>query len=162
MTDAQTLLERCQTADDLYPALEHALGAMIGHKLFTLMALDYGTNEAARIYTSHPVEYPIGGRKPLGEMTGWGKHVLEGLQPWIGKDADDIRWAFFDHETIAALGCASCLNMPVIDTARADGPKVIGTINLLHEAGWYTSDHIAKAAPFAALLLEPYRAWAKR
>jgi hypothetical protein len=146
---------QCSTASDLYPALEQAMGEAVGHKLFTCMAIDHGAGEAARLYTNRPDDYPVGGRKPLGRMTGWGEWVLDGCRPWIGRNAKDIAWAFFDHETIASLGCASCLNLPVID-----GGRVIGTVNLLHEAGFYDEASIAAAAPFAPLLVAPYRAFA--
>jgi hypothetical protein len=160
MTDAE-LLDRCRNAPDLYPALQDAMQQVLGHKLFTLMSIDHERGEAARIYTSHPVEYPVGGRKPLGRMTGWGQVVLENHEPWIGRTAEDIEWAFFDHALIASMGCASCLNQPVIDPDAPGGPRVIGTMNLLDAAGHYGDDAPARAAPFAALLLEPYRAWAR-
>lgn len=159
MTDA-ALVDRLRAAPDLYPALQEAMAGTVGHKLFTLMAIDHARGEAARIYTSHPAEYPVGGRKPLGRMTGWGEIVLERRQPWIGRDMEDIRFAFFDHALIESMGCASCLNMPVIDDAAPGGPRVIGTMNLLHEAGHYTEDDAVRLAPFAALLVQPYRDWA--
>jgi len=154
------ILARTRAATDLYTALQTATAEMLGHKLFTLMAIDHARGEAARIFSSHPVEYPVGGRKPLGNMTDWGRIVIEGRQPWIGHDMDDIRKAFFDHELIASLGCASCLNMPVIDETAPGGPKVIGTMNLLHEAGHYKTEDIVRLVPFAALLLHPFRDWA--
>jgi hypothetical protein len=46
------------------------------------------------------------------------------------------------------------LNVPVFG---ADG--VIGTMNLLHEAGWYRDAHATRAAPFAALLRPKLEAW---
>lgn len=155
MTEAAEWLDRCAAASDMNAALQQALGALVGHRLFTIMAIDPARGEAARIHTSHPDAYPVGGRKALGRMTGWGAHVLQGRQPWIGRNAADIEWAFFDHQTIAALGCASCLNVPVLD-----GDAVLGTINLLHRAGWYEDRHAAIAAPFAALLVPALRAWA--
>ncbi|MFN3937382.1 MAG: GAF domain-containing protein [Gemmobacter sp.] len=161
MTDDAALLDRCRSAPDLYAALRDAMAETVGHRLFTLMAIDHARGEAARIYTSHPVEYPVGGRKPLGRMTGWGEVVLQGRRPWIGRTAEDIRWAFFDHQTIADLGCASCINVPVIDEAAEGGPRVIGTMNLLHEAGQYDAADAARAAPFAALLVAPFRDWAR-
>ena len=148
-------LARCKAAADLYPALDAALGEVIGHKLFTLMTVDPRRQEAARIYSNRPAEYPVGGRKPLGRMTGWGEVVLGQQRPWIGYDAADIAWAFFDHELIASLGCASCVNVPVVD-----GGEVLGTVNMLHEAGFYTEADAARAAPFAALLVPSFRAWA--
>lgn len=158
MTD---LLEKTRAAPDLYPAIQSALAEEVGHKLFTLMAIDHDRGEAARIYTSHPDEYPVGGRKPLGALTEWGRIVLEGRKPWIGYDADDIAGAFFDHDLIARLGCAACLNMPVIDEGTEGGPRVIGTVNLLHEARWYGRQHVPIVAPYAELLVQPFRDWAR-
>ena len=154
------LLSACRTAPDLYPALDKALDQLIGHKLFTLMAIDWPRGEAARIYTNMPRDYPVGGRKPLGALTEWGKIVLEERQPWIAYTADDIRSVFFDHELIGALGCASCLNVPVIDQEAKGGPRVIGTMNMFHEAGHFREEHASIAAPFAGLLVQPYRDWA--
>lgn len=156
MTDAEHLAA-CRAAPDLYPALQQAMAATVGHRLFTLMAIDWARGEAARIYSSHPVEYPVGGRKPLGQMTDWGRVVLEQRQPWIGRTAEDIRWAFFDHALIASLGCESCVNVPVID-----GERVIGTMNLLDRAHAYDAAAAARAAPFAALLVPAFRAWAQQ
>ena len=153
MTDAERLND-LKMAPDLYPALERHLGEIIGHKLFTLMVIDRTTNEAARIYSSDPVAYPVKGRKPLGQLTDWGAQVLDRGQPYIGYDAEDIRSTFFDHETIARLGCASVLNLPVF----SDG-AVIGTVNLLHEEAWYHPEHASRAAPFTALLAPSYLTW---
>ncbi|MEM1066695.1 MAG: GAF domain-containing protein [Pseudomonadota bacterium] len=155
MTDDERLQE-IQSATDLFAALELHLGEIVGHKLFTLMVIDRATNEAARLYSSDPVAYPVKGRKPLGDLTAWGEQVLARGQPYIGYTAEDIRSVFFDHELIARLGCASVLNLPVID-----GPTVIGTVNLLHEAGWYRPEHAERGAPFAALLVPHYLAWAE-
>lgn len=154
MIDADRL-NAIQHAPDLYSALERHLGEMIGHKLFTLMVIDRAANEAARLYSSDPNAYPVKGRKPLGELSHWGDHVLRQGLPYIGYSADDIRSVFPDHDIIASLGCESVLNVPVI----ADG-LVIGTLNLLHEAGWYHQDHAERCAPFAELLIPKYLAWA--
>lgn len=151
------LVESCRAAPEPFRAVQDALAEAVGFRLFTMMVIDWAAGEAARIWSNMPESYPVQGRKPLGRMTGWGRHVLEGRQPWIGRDAQDIAWAFFDHELIVRLGCASCLNQPVID-----GDRVIGTINMLHEAGWYDEADAAVAAPFAALLVPHFRAWAAR
>lgn len=156
----EDVLAACRAAPDLYQALDHALDRLLGHKLFTLMAIDWTRDEAARIYTNMPQDYPVGGRKPLGALTDWGKIVLEERQPWIAYTAEDIRGAFFDHDLIARLGCASCLNVPVIDQEASGGPRVIGTVNLLHESNHYAPKSAVTAAPFADLLVQPYRNWA--
>ena len=45
----------------LFGALDAALGAVLGHRLFTLMRYHARTGESERIYTTHPREYPVGG-----------------------------------------------------------------------------------------------------
>ena len=62
------------------------------------------------------------------------RQVLQRGQPYIGRDRGDIRAVFFDYDLIWSLGCESVLNMPV----RWNG-KVIATLNLLHESGWYNA-----------------------
>lgn len=53
---------------------------------------------------------------------------------------------FHDHELIASLGCESILNLPVCHKGL-----VIGTLNLLHGAGWYDAGDIPLGQVFAAL-----------
>ena len=146
-------LERCGAAmalpgqpEPLYRALEDGLGALYGHKIFSIMLLDEPAGEAARVWSSRPEAYPVGGRKPLDPLTDWGRHVLGGRRSWLGRSMADIRWAFPDHETIAALGCGCCVNLIVIWDGR-----ILGTINMLHEEGRYAPPMLDEAAPFARL-----------
>jgi len=134
-----------------FDALEAALGRLIGHKLFTLMVLDSDKGEAERVYSNQPDAYPVLGRKPLGAMTDWGRHVIEGRQPYLGRTAADIRWAFFDHELIASLGCGSVVNLLV----SLDG-ALLGTVNLLHSEDYYRESDLDVGAPFAQLLAPLY------
>ncbi|MEM9011330.1 MAG: GAF domain-containing protein [Pseudomonadota bacterium] len=143
------LLAEMRAAADPWPALDAALAEVVGHTLFTVMLVDWRTEEAARIYSNQPEAYPVKGRKPLGALTEWGAQVLERQQPFIGYDADDIARVFPDHETIAALGCASVLNVPVI----AEG-QVRGTLNLLHEAGFYAPGDADRVRPFAEIVAD--------
>jgi hypothetical protein len=155
-TDRIAKLEKLDNAEELYPALEREMGEAIGYKLFTLLVVDRGTDEVSRVYTSDPESYPVKGRKPLQVDTPWSQRLLVQGEPYIGYTADDIRSVFFDHELIASLGCDSVLNLPVI----SDG-TVIGTVNLLHEAYWYTPDHAERGKPFAQLLVPAFLAWAQ-
>lgn len=134
----------------LYAALDRALGQLIGHRLFTLLYVTASGTEVARVYSSQPDAYPVGGRKPMGP-TPWGEHVMRGLKPYVGRTAADIRWAFFDHALIASLGLESVLNVPVIYDGRC-----LGTMNLLHVAGHYRDEHAALAEPLATLLATPF------
>ncbi|MBC9882872.1 GAF domain-containing protein [Bradyrhizobium sp. INPA01-394B] len=131
----------------LFGALDQALQSAIGHKLFTILTYEGETGEAARIYSNLPGPYPRDGRKRLAPGP-WTEAVLERGEAYIGRTHDDLRNVFSDHALIASLGCASVLNMPV----RWRG-RTLGSLNLLHEAGWYDEDDVAACLPFAQLTL---------
>jgi hypothetical protein len=103
------------------------------------------SRESERCYTNQPDAYPVGGRKPFTE-SAWSRQVFGERRPYIGRTAEDIRAVFFDHALIISLGCESVLNLPV----AYDG-RVLGTLNLLHEAGWYGEEDVAPGLCFAAL-----------
>lgn len=130
---------------EVFAALDTAMGAAIGHKLFTILVIHPGAKESQRYYSNMPAEYPVGGRKPINP-THWFQKVLGDGVPYIGYNYADITDVFYDHELIRSLGCESVLNVPI----RWDGAS-IGTINLLHEAGWYNEGDIEAAQHFAAL-----------
>lgn len=134
----------------LFGGLDAAFGAVLGHRLFTLMRHHERTGESERIYTTHPREYPVGGKKPLNP-TAWTEQVLRRQRPYLGRTPADVRTVFFDHELIASLGCGSVLNLPVVWDGR-----VLGTINLLHEAGWYDDTDMPVGLLFAALAIPAY------
>ncbi|HET7342467.1 MAG TPA: GAF domain-containing protein [Methylomirabilota bacterium] len=131
----------------LFGALDAALGAVLGHRLFTVLRHHAATGESERVYTTHPREYPVGGRKALNP-TPWTDRVLRGQQPYVGRTPADIRAVFFDHELIASLGCGSVLNVPVVWDGRT-----LGTLNLLHEEGWYDAGDTGPGLLFAALAI---------
>lgn len=155
MTDPDRLAALAR-ADNLFEALDTEMKNLIGHKLFTLMVVDRAANEAARLYSSAPQTYPVKGRKALGDLSDWGAQVLGRGEAFIGNSAEEIRAVFPDHETIATLGCASVLNVPVVSQGA-----VIGTMNLLNVAGWYRPEHANEAAPYADLLRPAFENWAK-
>jgi len=127
-------------------ALEQVSAATIGHRLFTVMRFDAARMEVERLYSNDATAYPIGGRKQKKE-TAWGDHVLRDMQVFRGIDADAIRWAFDDHEKILGLGLGSVLNIPVVFDGRC-----VGTMNLLHEAGWYRQEDERVGLTLAAFL----------
>ncbi|MBR0845210.1 GAF domain-containing protein [Bradyrhizobium liaoningense] len=138
---------RVEQPDALFAALDDALQAVIGHKLFTILTYDGDSGEAARVYSNLPGPYPTGGRKRLAPGP-WTEAVLDRGEAYIGRTRDDLRDVFSDHDLIASLGCESVLNMPV----RWRG-RTLGSLNLLHEAGWYGEDDVAACLPFAQLAL---------
>ena len=148
-------LHRCAAAladspDALYRAIQDSLGALIGHRLFTLLITTPDGTEVERIHTSDPVAYPLQGRKRMGP-TPWGEHVLRGQKPWMTNDAEGIRWAFPDHALIASLGLESCINIPVVALGRT-----LGTMNLLDRAGAYSEAATRTATLFGTFLALPY------
>jgi transcriptional regulator with GAF, ATPase, and Fis domain len=134
----------------LLGALDAALGAVLGHRLFTVMRYHADSGESERTYTTHPREYPVGGRKPLNP-TAWTEQVLHRRQPYLGRTPADVQAVFFDHALIAALGCGSVLNLPVVWDGR-----VLGTLNLLHEARWYDETDAPLGLTFAALAIPAF------
>ncbi|MBX9827230.1 MAG: GAF domain-containing protein [Xanthobacteraceae bacterium] len=135
--DLSALAEALRSPDQpltICRALEQLSGETIGHRLFTVMRFDGDRSEVLRIYTSLPAVYPTGGRKKKKE-TAWANHVLTDLKVFRGSEPADIVSAFDDHETILGLGLGSVLNIPVVFEGRC-----VGTMNLLHQAGWYGPD----------------------
>jgi len=142
--------------DALFAALDAATHDTIGHTLFTLMIFHADAGETERIYTNQPGPYPVGGRKQFAD-TPWARSLLREGRPYVGRTAADIREVFFDHELILSLGCASVLNVPVAWRGR-----VLGTMNLLHEEGWYCDADVASGLAFSPALVPAYLALLER
>jgi hypothetical protein len=136
----------------LFAALDRAMAGAIGHKLFTVLLHHEDSRESERFYTNQPAAYPVGGRKAFNP-TFWAQQVIVERRPYIGRTEADIRAVFFDHALIHSLGCDAVLNLPVVH----DG-KILGTINLLHEAGWYDEADVPSGLLFAALAVPAYHA----
>lgn len=132
-------------------ALEALVQATVGARLFTVMALDPQTGMARRVWTNAPDTYPVGGEKPMPE-NAWTDLVIRQRRDWVANTPAEIAELLFDHQTIAALGCGSALNMPVVVADR-----VIGTINLLDLEGHFTPQRLAAVEalrlPAAAVLM---------
>lgn len=140
---------------DLFRAFDELCRKSVGHRLLTLLVWSPERNDVQRVYSSRPAEYPPGNRKPMGP-TAWGKIVLHGSQTWIGRTAEDMRWAFPDHELIASLGCESCLNAPV----RWNG-RVLGAVSFLDVRDAYTDADLAGLDVVAQLLAPAFLALAE-
>lgn len=134
----------------LYTAIADALQGLVGHKLFTLLAVLPDGEEVQRFYSSNETAYPLTGRKRVGP-THWGEVVLKGRQPWLGRDSAAIRWAFADHELIASLGLGSVINIPVIRAGT-----LLGTMNLLHGEHHFAEDAMPVVGRFAPYLVSAF------
>ncbi|NKB57908.1 MAG: GAF domain-containing protein [Alphaproteobacteria bacterium] len=151
-----TASAEASSADGFLAALDPALDAVFGHTLFTALLYDAESGYTERYYTSNPDAYPVGGRKPPN-LTAWTQNLLVERRPYIGRNADDIREIFFDHELILSLGCESILNIPVVHKG-----ETLGTLNILNEAGWYDESDIPAAMVFAGLAVPAYLELAAR
>lgn len=130
-----------------FAALDGAFAAIPGHRLFTVLLHDRPAGCIRRAYSNQPAAYPTGGFKPIVDSP-WMRQVLGEGRPYIGRDRDDIRSVFFDHELIVSLGCESVLNIPV----RWRG-CVAATLNLLHAAHWYDAVDPETLVPLAQAAL---------
>ena len=127
--------------------------AALGTRLFTVTVQDEAAGLARRSYTSHPVEYPVSGTKPL-TRDGWYDFCIKGRQTFVANTVPEFAKYFFDHALITSLGLGSCINVPIF----GDG-AVLGTVNLLAEEGHFTDGKLAAydaliAAAKPALLQE--------
>jgi len=117
--------------EDLYARCE-----ALGTRLFTVTTVDETAGLARRLYTSHPVDYPVSGTKPL-EKDGWYDTTIAGKRTFVANTPPEFAKYFFDHELIVSLGLGSCINVPVVD-----GASVLGTVNILAEAGHFTPERL--------------------
>jgi|GEM_PF-1362857 len=120
-------------------ALYRLADELVGARLFTLMRFDASTGEACRAWSSDTVHYPVSGTKPL-PRNHWTGHVIEQQRIFVANDLDGIAGVFADHALIAALGCQSVVNVPIVLAG-----EVIGTVNCLHVAGHYTPERVQAA-----------------
>ena len=123
----------------------------LGTRLFTVTQLDEGAALFARVYTSHPVKYPVSGTKPM-EKDGWYDNTIAGRRTFVANTPPEFAKYFFDHALIVSLGLGSCINVPVVD-----GDVLLGTVNILAEAEHFTPGKlaayealVARAAPALA------------
>ena len=132
----------------IFDALEVLTVDTVGTLLFTAMTHDTTTMRSIRRHSSNEAAYPVGGWKPLRQGL-WFETVIAGRRPFAALTIEEIAVVFSDYELIRSLGCESALNLPVVVDNR-----VIGTVNLLHEKGYYTPARVEAAAdllPFATV-----------
>lgn len=149
LADLARIIAEAEDGHEIFAAVANLADVRIGHGLFTVMAFDADAMTVRRLYSSDPAAYPPGGTKAKRD-TAWGRHVLEQGRPFIGRDADDIRANFDDHEVILRLGLTSVLNMPI----RIRG-RTIGTMNLLDGTRRYGSSDLPWGRILAGLLVGP-------
>ena len=130
-------LKKPHEPTDLMRQAAEILQQQIGHKLFTILLVAENREDTVRVYSDNLGAYPVNRIKRMG-VTLWGSQVTHGCQAYIGKNDDDIRWAFPDHELIKSLGLSSALSVPIVYKGQC-----LAVLNLQHEANWYRDEHVA-------------------
>jgi hypothetical protein len=125
--------------DAVFAALHRAAQQACGAKLFTVTVLDPAAGLARRAYTSHPVDYPTSGTKPI-QPNAWTAQVIEGGRSFVANSTAEFAPYFGDHALINALGCEAAMNIPVSD----EGGRVVATVNILDAAGHFTPARVAR------------------
>ena len=128
-------------------ALGDAVEGELGFILFTVLVHDAVGGTMRRVFSTRPDVNPVGGTKPVTD-SDWMRQVLQRGEPYVGRTREDLKTVFFDHEILWSIGCGSVLNMPVVWDGR-----VLGSLNILHEEGWYGEADVPTARLLAQLAL---------
>jgi hypothetical protein len=120
--------------------------AEMGIKLFTILAFTDGGQTLQRIYSSHPQQYPVGGRKDVvaDVAADWVTRCRDEQAPYFGETREDVRRIFADSALIESLGCSSIINVPIVRHGVS-----IGALNILDAEGTYSGADIEKALVIA-------------
>ena len=128
-----------------HATLHHAC-ASLGIILFTITVLDPARDLCWRAYTSHPVDYPTQGTKPMTH-DAWHTQVITRRETFVANTPVAFKTVFFDHALITSLGLGSAANIPIADASG----KVLATVNLLAEPHHFTA---AKLATYQTLVAD--------
>ncbi|MEZ2388085.1 GAF domain-containing protein [bacterium RCC_150] len=136
------MISQFESFDDVYANARKAVGVT----LFTVSAIADEGASMARVYTTHPDVYPVGGKKTLAGDTNpaWLEQVLNGQQPFLGTDKEAVRAFFFDSSMIESLGCGAIVNVPVVSNGQT-----IGSMNFLAPEGSYDQNSVDSAVGIA-------------
>ncbi len=132
-------VSEARESESSWKALEDLAGAVVGHRLLTVMTVDMTAGLARRAYSNHPAEYPVSGTKPI-HRDAWFDIVHRQRRSFVANSIEAIAEVFPDHALIASLGCASVLNLPIV----LEG-DLVATLNLMDIAGHYTPERVALA-----------------
>ena len=118
----------------------HALAEdLAGVKLFTMTADNPAKGYVRRVYSSDETAYPILGTKPIVFDETYRKMTEERFV-YVANSIEAMKADFPDLDLITSLGCGSVINIPIVTAG-----EMLGSVNLLHEEGWYTPERAAAA-----------------
>lgn len=131
---------------DSFEALYEVVREEMGVKLFTVLAFRDNGAVMERIFSSHPTEYPLGGRKVVSRDVApdWLAACLTEQVAFFGQTPDDVDRIFKDAELIRSLGCGSIINAPIVDKGTT-----VAALNILDAEGSYREDDVTTAIDIA-------------
>ena len=118
----------------------------MGQRLFSATAVHLGVMEVERLYSTHPGDYPVGGRKKKA-ATRWGEIVLVEQRVLVTQGLEEMARTFDDHARMAGLGVRSLINVPVVREG-----KCVGVLNFglgIAEVAQEQVDWARELAPLA-------------
>ena len=124
---------------DVGLALHRLAEATVGVKLFTMTADNPAGGYVRRVYSSDEKAYPVLGTKPIVFDETYRKMTEERFV-YVVNSVEAMRADFPDLDLIVSLGCGSAINMPIVA-----GGEMLGSVNLLHEEGWFTPERVEVA-----------------
>jgi hypothetical protein len=140
-----------KTEREIGLALHRLAETTVGVKLFTMTADNPKGGYVRRVYSSDEAAYPVLGTKPIVFDDTYRKMTEERFV-YVANSVEAMRADFPDLDLIVSLGCGSAINMPIVA-----GGEMLGSVNLLHEEGWYTPERVEAATaltvPAAACFL---------
>lgn len=142
------VVAEASTPKPVFEALLEIVNAHVGNRLMTAQAFEVQVGRQRRIYSENEAAYPVGGFKPI-QGGRWTDTIIGRHEVFSSLSIEDMAEVFFDWKLIQSLGCESILNLPVVVAG-----EVIGTLNLLNRAGYYTAERVAAARevlPFATM-----------
>jgi len=134
----EAALAAAETPTQASDALCKLTKATVGAKLFTVMTADMERMESRRAYTDDAANYPTSGTKTI-QMNRWFEQVHGRHEAFVANTLAEIDTVFPDAELIGRLGCGSVVNLPIILAG-----KMVATVNMLHEEGYYTPARVAQ------------------
>lgn len=137
LTDFATIAAT-KPPEQVFAALQWLVQAEVGAMIFSCSTFDLAAGKSRRVHTNMPDIYPVSGLKDI-TANAWTRVVLEERKTFVANSLAEIRGVFPDHELIGSLGCGSVINMPVFLAGR-----FMGTVNVLHEPGYYRAERVAR------------------
>lgn len=144
-------LSRCADLDQAMARIDAVLratmpGAVISVNL-NATTPDDAANEVQlqRIWTSHPAEYPVTGRKRK-QLTHWTDTLFVRGQVVVGEGRAVLTQTFDDHALMARLGLNAFINVPLLQAGHA-----IATFNVFGTRPAWHEDEVAAVRLLAVL-----------